>query len=167
MDLIGRESPMDAVGQGSPDDIDLLIGSPSDGCDFVPALPPIADFMPDPPTAAPTVADLEIFGEFEFSGDLDSAISRHMIAFRTVFCTWFKNKNYTSTLITRDRYNKLCDFCERITARVDCADLVREGYTQAYKWEKKYDMFSVGNSCSASTKLSGAFVLRFTYNSLC
>ena len=149
MDLTGRESPMDVgVGQELPDDFDLLAGSPSPGGNYVPALPPIEGFMPPAsPTVAPTVADLEIFGEFEFHGELDDAISRHMIAFRTVFCTWFKNKNYTSTLITKDRYNKLCDFCERITARVDCADLVREGYTQAYKWEKKYDMFSVGNSC--------------------
>ena len=68
MDLTGRESPMDVgVGQELPDDFDLLAGSPSPGGNYVPALPPIEGFMPPAsPTVAPTVADLEIFGEFEF-----------------------------------------------------------------------------------------------------
>ena len=88
MDLTGCKTPMDAVGQLFPNDDDVEFGSPSSGGNYVPALPPIADVMP----ALPTVADLEIFGEFEFCLEVDSATSRHMVAFRTVFCTWFKNK---------------------------------------------------------------------------
>ena len=55
--------------------------------------------------------------------------------------------------MTKDKYNKLCDFCEQITARVDSVDLVRKDFTQAYKWEKKYDMISVGESCIFVHKL--------------
>ncbi len=146
MDFTGRQSPMDAAGQGSPDDPDVELGSSSVGGLYVPALPPMADFLPAPPALESTIADDE-FGDFEFSGEPDDATTRHMAAFRTVFETWLESKNYTSTLMTKDKYNKLCDFCERIiTASVDCAELVREGFTQAYKWEKKFDVFSVGDS---------------------
>ena len=89
MDLTGCKSPMDAVRQGIPDDLNVEFGSPSAGGNYVPALPPIADVMP----AQPTMADLEIFGKFEFCGEVDSATSCHMVAFWTVFCSWYKSKN--------------------------------------------------------------------------
>ena len=83
MDLTGHKSPIDAVGQGGPDDFVVDFGSPSAGGNYVPALPPIADVVP----ALSTMADLDIFGKFEFCGEVySSATSRHMAAFRTVFC---------------------------------------------------------------------------------
>ena len=81
----GNESPMamDAVEQGSPEDVFVVCGPCGCG-DYVPALPPIADLPP--------MADLEevvpefIVGEFEFCGEVDSATSCQMDAFLTVFC---------------------------------------------------------------------------------
>ena len=143
-----QESPMDAVeqGQGSPDDDVRVggnlgvveVGNPGAGGNYVPALPPTEDVEE---------AETEVmFGEFEYVGEVDSATSCHMDAFRSALLRWYKSKNYTTTLMTKEKYNRLCDFCSQINDGVDCVDLRRKGYTQAYKWEKKFDMISVGES---------------------
>jgi hypothetical protein len=87
-----------------------------------------------------------LLGKFEVEGEMDSAAICHMVAFCTVFLRWYKSKNLTSTVLTKTQYDRICNFCEQITDGVDCADLVRKGYVQAYKWENQYDMLSVGGS---------------------
>ena len=62
--------------------------------------------------------------------------------FAQFFLKWYKSKNYTSTVLTKEHYHMICEFCEQIIDGVDCADLVCKGYIQAYKWAKKYGMLS-------------------------
>ena len=69
-----------------------------------------------------------------------------MVAFCMFFLRWYKSKNYTSTVLAKEQYHRICVFCEHITDGVDCVDLVHEGFIQAYKWVKKYVMLSVGRS---------------------
>ena len=136
------ETPMPK--EGNPDDVagevslQLCegVGNPDLGGLLVPTLPPIE--------ADGESVDEFVFGEFEVEGEMDAAASRHMISFRTVFLRWYKSKNYTSTVLTKEQYRRLCEFCEQITDGVDCEDLVRRGYIQVYKWAKKYGMLSVG-----------------------
>ena len=138
------ETPMPK--EGNPDDVagevslQLCegVGNPDLGGVFVPALPPFEDDGES--------VDEFVFGEFEVKGEMDAAASRHVVAFCTVFLRWYKSKNYTSTVLTKEHYHRICKFCEQITDGVDQADLVRKGYLQAYKWAKKYDMLSVGGS---------------------
>ena len=44
--LTGCEFPMDAVDQGSLDDLVVEVGSPGADGDYVPALPPVVDLVP-------------------------------------------------------------------------------------------------------------------------
>ena len=119
--------------EGNPDDVaDEVsnqfcegIGNPYLGGLFVPTLPPFE--------AEGESVHGFVFGKFEVEGEMDAAASRHMVAFCTVFLRWYKFKNYTSTVLTKEHYHRICEFCEQITDRVDCADLVRKGYIQAYK----------------------------------
>ena len=69
-----------------------------------------------------------VFVKFEVEGEMDAAASRHMVAFHTVFERWYKSKNYTSTVLTKEHFHRICGFCEQITDGVDQVDLVCKGY---------------------------------------
>ena len=53
-----------------------------------------------------------LLGEFEVEGEMDSAEICHMVAFCTVFLRWYKSKNFNSTVLTKEHYDRICDFCE-------------------------------------------------------
>ncbi len=148
-DIVSDETPMPK--DVNPDDVagevslQLCegVGNPDLGGIFVPTLPP---FGAGDESADEESVDEFVFGEFEVDGEMDSAATRHMVAFRTVFLRWYQSKNLKSTILTKEHYDRICDFCEQITDGVYFADLVCKGYIQAYKWAKKYDMLSVGGS---------------------
>ena len=81
------------------------IGNPDAGVLFVPTLLP---FEAD----GESVDDF-VFGKFEFVGEMDAAASHHMVAFRTVLLRWYKSKNYTSTVLTKEHYHRIWDFVSR------------------------------------------------------
>jgi hypothetical protein len=124
-DIVSDETPMPK--EVNPDDVAAEVslqlcegvGNPDLGGLFVPALPPFEDYVES--------VDEFLFGKFEVDGEMDSASTRHMVAFRTVFLRWYKSKNFHSTVLTKEKYDRICEFCEQITDGVDCADLVREG----------------------------------------
>ena len=97
------------------------IGNPDAGVLFVPTLPPFE--------ADGESVDEFVFGKFEFVGEMYATASHHRFAFCTVFLRWYKSKNYTSTLLTKDYYHRICEFCEQISDELDCADLVCEGFS--------------------------------------
>jgi hypothetical protein len=109
------------------------VGNPDLGGIFVPTLPP---FGAGDESADEESVDEFVFGEFEVEGEMDSAAICHLVAFFIVFLRRYKSKNFNSTVLTKKHYDRICDFCEQITDGVDCADLVKEGYVQAYKWAK-------------------------------
>jgi hypothetical protein len=123
------ESPLPK--EWNPDDVDdevsnplcERIGNPDAGGLFLPTLPP---FEKD----GESVDEL-VFGKFEVLGEMNVAASRHMVAFCTVFLRWYKSKNYTSTVLTKEHYHRICEFCEQITDGVDCGILVCEGFSRA------------------------------------
>ena len=76
------------------------IGNPDAGGLFVPTLPPFEEYGES--------VDEFVIGEFEVVGEIDVAASCHMIAFHTVFLRWYKSKNYTSTVLTKEQYHRIC-----------------------------------------------------------
>ena len=87
------------------------------------------------PTLLPFEADGEsvdvfVFGEFEVEGEMDEAASHHMVTFHTNLLGWYKSKNYISTILTKEHYYRIYEFCEKIIDGVDCADFVRKGCIQ-------------------------------------
>ena len=103
------ESPLPK--EGNPDDVDdevsnqlcEVIGNPDLGGLFVPTLPPVEGDWAS--------VDEFVFGEFEVEGEMDAAASCHMVAFCTVFLRWYKSKNYTSTVLTKEQYHRKYVFC--------------------------------------------------------
>jgi hypothetical protein len=103
--IVSDETPMPK--EVNPDDVagevslQLCegVGNPDLGGLFVPALPPFEDDGES--------VDEFVFGEFEVVREMDAAASRHMVAFRTVFLRWYKSKNYTSTVLTKEHYHRI------------------------------------------------------------
>ena len=94
-DIVSDETPMPK--EVNPDDVagevslQLCegVGNPDLGGIFVPTLPP---FGAGDKSADEESVDEFVFGEFEVDGEMDSAATRHMVAFRTLFLRWYKSK---------------------------------------------------------------------------
>ena len=56
-------------------------------------------------------ADEFVFKEFEDVKEWDDVALCHMVAFVSVILRWYKNKNCNTTLLSKDRYTKICIFC--------------------------------------------------------
>ena len=75
----------------------------------------------------------------EGTDDLDESGVRHKNAFYVLLNEWFKGRDYTCTLLTKQKYNEICQFCLELIDRADVRSLFIAGNKQAYKWAAKYD----------------------------
>ncbi len=80
----------------------------------------------------------------EAPGDLDDAAVCHKNAFYVLLKEWFDGKDYTCTLLTKRKYNKILQFCLELIGGADPWSLFIAGNKQAYKWAAKYDAIVVG-----------------------
>ncbi len=76
--------------------------------------------------------------------DLDDAGVRHKNEFYMLLKEWFDRKDYTCTLLTKRKYNKILQFCLELIGGADPWSLFNAGNKQAYKWAAKYDAIVVG-----------------------
>ena len=70
---------------------------------------------------------------------------------------WFKGRDYTCTLLTKQKYNEIRQFCLDLIDGNDARSLFLAGNKQAYKWAAKYDAILVSEE-----RESAVLVLRPT-----
>jgi hypothetical protein len=75
----------------------------------------------------------------EGTDDLDESGVRHKNAFYVLLNEWFKGRDYTCTLLTKQKYNEIRQFCLDLIDGNDARSLFIAGNKQAYKWAAKYD----------------------------
>ena len=75
----------------------------------------------------------------EGTDDLDESGVRHKNAFYVLQNEWFKGRDYTCTLLTKQKYNEIRQFCLDLIDGNDARSLFIAGNKQAYKWAAKYD----------------------------
>ena len=102
---------------------------------------------------------------------------------------WFKGRDYTCTLLTKQKYIEIRQFCLDLIEGTDARSLFIAGNKQAYKWAAKYDAIVLEERKSAvlvlcptrgpiadaqstclstpAANLCGAIVLRSSQDSLC
>ena len=79
----------------------------------------------------------------EGTDDLDESGVRHKNAFYVLLNEWFKRRDYTCTLLTKQKYNEIRQFCLDLIDGNDARSLFLAGNKQAYKWAAKYDAILV------------------------
>ena len=75
----------------------------------------------------------------EGTDDLDESGVCHKNAFYVLLNEWFKGRDYTCTVLTKQKYNEICQFCLELIDGADVRSLFIAGNKQAYKWAAKYD----------------------------
>jgi len=72
---------------------------------------------------------------------------RHMNSFYVLLKNWFGGKEYTSGILTKADYDARVQHLLRIKRNeMDCCEAYKSGNYNAYKWAKKYHLFTVGES---------------------
>ncbi len=79
----------------------------------------------------------------EGTDNLDDAGIHHKNAFCALLKEWFCGRDYTCTLLTKWKYDKILKFCLDLINGSDCCSLYITGNKQAYKWAAKYDAIVV------------------------
>jgi hypothetical protein len=92
---------------------------------------------------------------------MENERKRHMNAFYTLIKKWMRGKEYTSQIINKEGYNERVNFFLRVReGNIDCREGYLTGNVNAYKWLKKYHVFTIGDSAvlvlRPSPKKSGA-----------
>jgi hypothetical protein len=78
---------------------------------------------------------------------LDEEQIRHMNAFYVLLKKWFAGKEYSSGILTKADYDKRVMHLLGIKRNeIDCCEAYKSGNYYAYKWAKKYHLFTVGDS---------------------
>jgi len=78
---------------------------------------------------------------------LDEKQIRHMNAFYALLKKWFSGKEYSSGILTKADYDKRVTHLLGVQRNeVDCCEAYKSGNYYAYKWVKKYRVFTVGDS---------------------
>ncbi len=82
----------------------------------------------------------------EATDDLDESSIRHKHAFYVLLNKGFQGqgRDYTCTLLTKQKYNEILQFCLDLINSADARSLFIAGNKQAYKWVAKYDVIVVG-----------------------
>jgi hypothetical protein len=75
---------------------------------------------------------------------LDDAGICHKNAFYVLLKKWFCGRDYTCTLLTKQKYEEILKFCLDLINGADCRSLYIAGNKQAYKWAAKYNAIVVG-----------------------
>ena len=129
--------------------IDTAIASKPTADDENEASIPAAD---DENEASKPTADNEdeddMFTDWAIEGveGLEGDTLRHMNAFYVLLKDWFRQKNYTSILLTREGYNKRVEFGLYLNNGGDSREGQLNGNSNAYKWASKYHVMTVGES---------------------
>ncbi len=76
--------------------------------------------------------------------NLDDASICHRNAFYMLLKEWFRGRDYTCTLLTKQKYEEILKFCLDLINGADCCSLYIAGNKQVYKWAAKYDAIVVG-----------------------
>jgi hypothetical protein len=109
----------------------------------VPALPPLPQEAPEEHPIEQEGAALDTW-IVEGTDNLDDAGICHKNAFYVLLKEWFRGKDYTCTLLTKRKYEKILTFCLDLIDGANCHTLYITGNKQAYKWAAKYDAIVVG-----------------------
>ncbi len=76
------------------------------------------------------------------SSDVKISISKshhHKNAFYTLLKHYFDSHDYTTILLTKAEYDKICQFCIDLIDGSDAWTKKLEGNLQGYEWERKYN----------------------------
>ncbi len=65
-------------------------------------------------------------------------------AFYVLLKEWFCGRDYTCTLLTKQKYEEILKLCLDLIDGANCRTLYIAGNKQAYKWATKYDAIVVG-----------------------
>ena len=114
-----------------------------DDLDGVPALPPFPQQAPRENSSRQETALATEVWVIEPTDDLDESGLRHKHAFYVLLNEWFQGRDYTCTLLTKQKHNEL-QFCLDLINGADARSLFIAGNKQAYKWAAKYDAIVVG-----------------------
>ena len=94
--------------------------------------------------------------------DLNDEEIRHMNAFYSLLKKWYRGKEYTAGILTKAEYDARVELLWSIKkGNMDCCESYKSGNFSAYKWAKRYHLFTVGANSSVlvlrpDTKKSGA-----------
>jgi len=75
----------------------------------------------------------------EATDDLDDAGIHHKNAFYVLLKEWLQGRDYMCTLLTKQKYNEILQFCLDLINGADPRSLFIAGNKQAYKWVAKYN----------------------------
>jgi hypothetical protein len=78
--------------------------------------------------------------------DLNEEGHCHKNAFYTLLKNFFESRDYTTILLAKAKYDKIRQFCIDLVDGSDALTKMLEGNSQAYEWEKKYDVVMSGES---------------------
>ena len=76
--------------------------------------------------------------------ELDADAHRHMLTFYTNLKDWYRQRDYTSVLLTKAGYDERVAFGMFLIEGGDCRSGFMAGTSTAYKWAKKYHVVTVG-----------------------
>ena len=76
--------------------------------------------------------------------ELDADARCHMLAFYTNLKNWYRQRDYTSVLLTKAGYDERVAFGMFLIEGGDCRSGFMAGTSTAYKWAKKYHVVTVG-----------------------
>jgi hypothetical protein len=109
----------------------------------VPALPPFPQEAPEehPIKQEGAVSETWII---EGTDNVDDAGICYKNAFYVLLKEWFRGRDYTCTLLTKQKYEEILKFCLNLIDGANCRTLYIAGNKQVYKWAAKYDAIVVG-----------------------
>ena len=100
--------------------------------------------LPEPVVTQEAVLDVGRW-VVEGTNDLDESGVRHKNAFYVLLNEWFNGRDYTCTLLTKQKYNEIRQFCLDLIDGADVRSLFIAGNKQAYKWAAKYDAITISD----------------------
>jgi hypothetical protein len=109
----------------------------------VPALPEFPQQAPQENSIRQETALAMAVWIVEATDDLDESGHRHKHVFYVLLNEWFQGRDYTCTLLTKQKYNEILQFCLDLIDGADPWSLFIAGNKQAYKWVAKYDAIDI------------------------
>lgn len=71
---------------------------------------------------------------------------RHEQRFYELLLPIMSDQHSSATLFFKEKYNKILHVCKSVENGIEAKDLIKQGYTQAGVWSKKYKVFRFGSS---------------------
>jgi hypothetical protein len=76
---------------------------------------------------------------------LDEGEKRHLKAFYALLKNWLREREYTSAILTKAEYDARVKFLLQLKQQsTDCCAAYKAGNINAYKWARKYHLFTFG-----------------------